>query len=226
MSKDKEQLPALNDLFDINENMEGVDARLPQIGIAHQAQMFTMPDGSKAESFKGVILDHSRANAYWKESMDITGAGTPPDCFSMDGIKPGTCQEPQSDTCATCSQNQYGTAAKGGGKACKNMKRVHVMMSDQNKLMPFRLTVPPSNLGVVDKYITNLSVSGIAYQLVETEFSLTATKNKGGIEYSQLKLDVVKGSSVSDDAKGSAIKGLRDQWMTVMRGQELVSEEG
>jgi len=52
MSKDKEQLPALNDLFDINENMEGVDARLPQIGIAHQAQMFTMPDGSKAESFK------------------------------------------------------------------------------------------------------------------------------------------------------------------------------
>ena len=44
-------VPAGVEMFDLKTNMEGVEPRLPQIAIAHQAQMFVFskpsPTGSK-----------------------------------------------------------------------------------------------------------------------------------------------------------------------------------
>lgn len=224
MTKKKDsEVATINDVFDIRENMEGVEARLPQIGIIHQAQMFLMPDGSKVGAFKARILDVSRANAYWEESFDSSGGGTPPDCFSTDGIKPAHSESMQSDACATCPQNQFGSDEQKTGKACKNMKRVHVILSDQDNLIPFRLTVPPSNLKEVDKYITNLSGMGIPYQLVETIFSLRETKSKGGIKYSLLVLEA--GAQVQHRESALRFKAQRDEWLPIMRGQAVSAVE-
>jgi len=185
---EKTGVPVGADLFDVKDQMEGVEAQLPQIKIVHQAQMFVFPDGTKEETFRGVILDMNRTNAYWAESFDESGGGSPPTCSSLNGVTPelGT-EEVQSSTgsCLDCPRNKYGTGKKGG-KACKNMKRIHILVD--GSLMPFRLTVPPSNLKAVDLYVSLLTSQAIPFQLVETEFSLRVAQNKDGIEYSELHM--------------------------------------
>ena len=120
----------LQDVFDISKNMEGVVPRLPQIGIIHRGQLFEMPDESKIDSFEGVILDQHQANAWWEKDISESGGNAMPDCFSLDGITSDVTQEKcQNDKRAICKQNQFGSDPKTGkGKACKNMKRLHILM--------------------------------------------------------------------------------------------------
>ncbi len=213
--------PDMAGLFDMRENMEGVEPRLPQIGIAHQAQMFVMPDGKKVESFTGIILDHSKAYAWWAESFDKSGGGTPPQCFSMDGVKPDMMGEDvQAESCASCPNNKYGSDG-GRGKACKNMKRVHVLL--EGSAFPHRLTVPPSNLKAVDNYISMLTGQSTPYQLVKTTFKLKEEKNKDGIAYSELTFEKSGLITSMDDA--ISIKAARDNWKMVMRGQGIEAGE-
>lgn len=214
------------DEFDLGENMEGVEAQLPQIKIIHQGQMFGFPDESKKQVFSGVVIDVSRTNAYWAESFDQSGGGSPPTCFSLDGVNPEMSgAEVQTDTggCARCSRNQYGSDGKRG-KQCKNMKRVHILV--EGSMMPFRLTVPPSNLKAVDLYVSLLTSQGIPYQLVETEFSLRAVKNKDGIEYSELNLkNLGPAPMVKTSEDAQKLKALITQWRGVMRGEMVTGEE-
>ena len=225
-TKTKNEVAETGGVFDIKENMEGIEARLPQIKIIHQGQMFGMPNGEKVSVFNARILDISRTNAYWAESFDSSGGGTPPECYSMDGIKPSDASEKkQSDACASCAMNKFGSDRNNTGKACKNMKRVHVMLAGENQIIPFRLTVPPSNLMALDTYITNLSGTGLAYQLVSTVFSLRETKSKGGIAYSTIILETEPGSEVTDRGAQEAIKARRDEWMSVMRQQDVLVAE-
>jgi hypothetical protein len=230
------------DEFDLGENMEGVEAQLPRIKIFHQGQMFGFPDDSKKQSFSGVIIDMSRTNAYWAESFDLFGGGDPPTCFSLDGVNPEmSSAEVQTDTggCARCPRNQFGSNGKRG-KMCKNMKRVHILV--EGSMMPFRLTVPPSNLKAVDLYVSLLTSQGVPYQLVETEFSLRAVsvpyqlvetefslravKNKDGIEYSELNLNNVgPAPMVKTQEDAQKLKALIVQWRGVMRGEVVTGEE-
>jgi hypothetical protein len=214
------------DEFDLGENMEGVEAQLPRIKIFHQGQMFGFPDDSKKQSFSGVIIDMSRTNAYWAESFDLFGGGDPPTCFSLDGVNPEmSSAEVQTDTggCARCPRNQFGSNGKRG-KMCKNMKRVHILV--EGSMMPFRLTVPPSNLKAVDLYVSLLTSQGVPYQLVETEFSLRSVKNKDGVEYSELNLkNVGPAPMVKTSEDAQKLKALIVQWRGVMRGEVVTGEE-
>jgi len=214
-----------SDLFDPKENLSGIDVRLPQIGIIHQGQLFLMPDGSKRESFKGHILDISRANAYWITPFSESGGGVPPDCFSVDGINPNhSSSELQADSCSEskCSMNVFGSDPGGGrSKACKNMRRVHIVIEDY--LMPFRLSAPPSSITPVEMYASTIQGSGCPYQLVVTEFSLKESSNKDGIKYSELVLTKV--SDVDQFEEASRIKKLHLQWLSVMREQYVTSDE-
>ena len=211
---------ALTGMFDLKENMEGVEARLPQIGIIHQAQLFEMPDGEKTPTIRGIILDINRVNAFWEESFDTSGGGTPPDCYSMDGIKPDPFSEKMQDpSCHACAMNKFGS--DGRGKACKNMKRLHMMIAGD--MLPYRITIPPSNLKAVDLYVSLLTSKGIPYQLIETELSLKKVTNKDGIAYSELEFSKVRAITDMDEAQG--IKKLRTEFLGVMRGQTILAEE-
>lgn len=211
-------------LFDLKENMEGIEARLPQIGIIHQAQQFKMPDGSKKESITGIILDISRANAFWKNKMsEGAGGGNPPDCFSVDGITPHIkVDDPCAARCSECEKNKFESDG-GKGKACKNMKRVHILMDGTN--MPLRLSIPPSNLKAVDVYASLLASQGIPYQLVDTVFSLKSSESSNNIEYSIIELR--RGEKIINDKESAQkIKDLKIQWHEIMRGQAIGDSEG
>jgi hypothetical protein len=90
-------------------------------------------------------------------------------------------------------------------------------------LMPLRLTLPPSSLKAIDTYITNLSASGLPYQLIQTKLSLKETKNKTGIKYSEIVLENV--GQIDNMGDANVIKQERDKWYFAMRGQDIVSAE-
>ena len=212
------------DLFSMGDQMEGVEAQLPQIKIKHQAEMFEFPDGTKEETFRGIILDMNRTNAYWTQSYDDSGGGTPPTCSSLNGVTPEAGSEEiqcLGNICLDCPHNKYGSGKKGG-KACKNMKRIHILL--EGSMMPYRLTAPPSNLKAVDLYVSLLTSTGTPYQLIMTEFSLRSAQNKDGIGYSELHMENT-GPSVTTVEEAQELKHLVAQWRGVMRGEMVTENE-
>lgn len=206
-------------MFDVQENMEGVEPRLPQIRIAHQAQVFKMPDDTKVDSLEGIIIDSNRCNAFWAKSFEEAGAGNPPDCFSLDGVKPNR-ENPCAKTCAECKNNRYGTDG-GRGKACKNMRRVHILI-DKN-ILPFRLSLPPSSLRSVDDYFVQLTTKGRPYPTVITQISLTEAKNKDSIAYSRPEFEML--SEINELDELAKIKDMRTKLRATMQLQEVTADE-
>lgn len=211
--------------FDPNDNMTGVEPRLPQIKILSQAQMFELPGGETVKRFSGIIIDSRRANAYWSKSMSESGAGNAPDCFSFDGVRPHG-ENPISKVCAACPMNKYGSepgknGENGLGKACKNMRRIHVLLD--GNILPFRLTLPPTSLKPHDAYMVDLSNRRRPYPTVVTEISLAKAKNKGGIEYGQVQMAMA--GEINDRDTLIEIRNLRDKLAETMATQEVTADE-
>lgn len=197
---------------------EGIELRLSQIKIVHQNQAFELPDGQFVKEFKGIILDIVNVNAWWEESYDDSGGGTPPSCFSMDGVKPNLMSEQvQSETCASCEKNKFGSDG-GRGKSCKNMKRIHIMFDKE--LFPKRLTVPPTSLESINVYGSSLTDKGIPYQGAVTVFGLKESANKDGVKYSKLNLRQ-DGYSAQTKEEFQAILKTRNEFMPAMREQAI-----
>jgi len=228
--EDMEVTPALmTELFGPAEPIEGVELQLAPITIAHQNQAFQIDD-EMTKTFDGQILDIINVNAWWSESFDETGGGTPPECFSMDGIKPSPgCENQQHPVCRSCPQNQFGSDG-ARGKSCKNMKRVHVML--KGDMLPCRLTVPPTSIRPVNEYVSSLYRRVVLPPwFVVTKFSLKEAKNRGGIKYSELVLemkeilvDFSKGKDVAKE-QGSLIMKQREDMLPIMRGIPIDYEE-
>lgn len=174
----------MEDIFEISNNLEGVTPRLPQIEIAHTVQLFIMPDDSKVEIFEGIIVDQQATNSYWIDKIKPGEDPKPPTCYSMDAIVPAPEAEfPQAEKCKMCPMNQYDSDEDGKGKACKNMKRLHILI--EGSVLPRRLTVPPTSLKSTEEYLTILLDMGLSYRAVLTRFSLEKIE-KGDIKYSTL----------------------------------------
>ena len=214
------EIPAeVADMFPISANMEGVVPRLPQIKIIHAGGLFQMPDETKPDMFEGVIIDKHSANAWWEKPASETGVQAP-DCFSMDGVTPvEECASKQSDSCSECAQNQYGSDKKGKGKACKNMRRVHIIV--ENSVLPRRLSVGPTSLSNFDAYVTSLYDSGLPYACVVTQFSLE-TKTADGNTWSIIKPS--RGRVLAGEELVS-VAGYIKKYRDASRKQEIKSDE-
>lgn len=82
-----------------------------------------------------IVMQHAHENAYYEGEWD-PDAPAAPVCFalSIDGkdMKPHELSaKPQHPKCAGCPKNEFGTADKGKGKACKNTRRLALMMPGQ-----------------------------------------------------------------------------------------------
>jgi hypothetical protein len=218
--------PEVAAMFPLAANMEGVIPRLPQIKIIHAGGLFQMPDESKPETFEGVIIDKHSTNAWWEKEKSETGV-TQPDCSSMDGITPEkdskliqnpVCGKAGVEGC--CPRNEYETDPKGGkGKACKNMRRVHVVV--ENSILPRRLSVGPTSLREFDDYMTSLYDSGLPYATVSTEFKLEL-KEADGNTWSVIK---PSRGRVMEGGELVAIAGYIKKYKEGARAQEIKSDE-
>ena len=98
-----------------------------------QDKKFQLPDGSKVEGpLDLVIVDFVSRNTFYEGTYDPNNI-TPPACFA---IHPEPKQMApsenspikQSDDCASCPMNQFGSSGKG--KACKNGRMLAVLPPD------------------------------------------------------------------------------------------------
>jgi hypothetical protein len=197
-AEDKKLLQAFGDQG-MKEEAKGLPIIAPRVDILHQGTAaFKFRDAPEEEqikkTFEAVIIHVDPQRAFWKEEMgEGEGAGQMPDCFSRDLIVPDPqAADRQSDKCGTCRHNDFGSDPKGGrGKGCKEMRRVFFLPS--GKLDAHVMNVPPTSLKSLKTYFTFLAENKIQRpQFVVTKFAAKNAENKGGIEFSQLNLSLVK----------------------------------
>lgn len=95
-----------------------------------------------------------------------------PDCFSLNGVSPdASSTDPQNDLCASCPQNAWGSKITPQGKqvkACADQKRLAVVAADDPTGPVYLLQVTPAALKDLNAYQKELSVRGIAPEIVRT----------------------------------------------------------
>ena len=95
-----------------------------------------------------------------------------PDCFSLNGISPDAAStDPQNDLCASCPQNAWGSKITPQGKqvkACADQKRLAVVAADDASGPVYLLQVTPAALKDLNAYQKELSIRGIAPEIVRT----------------------------------------------------------
>lgn len=134
-------------------------AALPRLSIA--GKEFSVRIGGQSQPLRTFTLDVIIADSrpgisklYYEKTYDPSNVAGTPDCASIDGITPdfkpaiidketGACPH----NCRDCYFNKFGTATQGKGKACKDYKRVVVLLAgtDQNPFDPAR---PPLALDI------------------------------------------------------------------------------
>lgn len=97
----------------------------------------------KEPQFDAVIPDFIMENAYYEGDFDPDNP-QPPACyaFARPEVKNGAmtvpemaphpqAAKPQNKTCKGCKWNEFGSADRGKSKACKNIRRLAVMLPEQ-----------------------------------------------------------------------------------------------
>lgn len=134
-----------------------------------QFKKFRLPSGEETDGpLEGVIVDFVSANVFYKDGFDKDNMG-PPDCFAINAepsllVPSINSPDKQADSCARCPNNQWGSGARGKGKACKNTRVVAFMPADATPdTPPWVLTVSPTGIKGFDDYIRTLAGKGIAH---------------------------------------------------------------
>jgi hypothetical protein len=143
--------------------------------IKHRGEERTLmrEDGDGPRSSIDVVIVKAAPQIakIWYQSGYVEGSTAPPDCWSVDGIKPDPASPKlQSPTCAGCPQNAWGSAVRPGGsgkgKACADSKRLAIVpegdMENEIHGGPMLLRVPPASLGAVKQYADTLNAIGLA----------------------------------------------------------------
>lgn len=145
-----------------------------------QSKKFRMTLGDEqveVDEFKGIILDFVSMNAYYEGDFDPKNI-VPPNCFAIGTVKndslvsSGNSPDPQNDVggaCGDCWANQWKSAAKGNGKACKNTIKLAVLCAD-GEIRP--LSISSTGLKAFGEYVGSVvQAFGVAPYGVMTTFS-------------------------------------------------------
>lgn len=157
------------------------------IGVG-QDKMFKFPDGTRSDTFSGVVVDYVATNFYYEDAYDKDNI-KPPACFAIgtlsnDKLVPSdNSPTQQAASCAACPMNVFGSAGKG--KACKNGYTLAVLPPDATADTPiWLLKVSPTALKAWGAYVR--SVSAVFETLpvgVVTAFSFDENSDYASIRF-------------------------------------------
>jgi len=152
----------------IRKQLAGLKNRVgapPSNKISIKNKVFTLPDGQSDNALNVIILDWRYVNAHYPGAYDPKSPQDP-DCFAVGAEKPESglliphesVPEPQAKDCKSCPKNEWGSAATGRGKACKNQIRLLVVgASPTEDSVILTLYVSPSRLKKFFAYATDLA---------------------------------------------------------------------
>lgn len=129
-------------------------------------------DDEPASALEAVIIavNPNKSKVYYDRGFE-EGSVAKPNCYSNDGIAPAAdAEDPQSNKCATCPHNQWGsriTDNGGKGKACADSMRLAIAPPDQLN-DPMLLRVPAASLKTLGQYGAQLAKRGVEPQHVVT----------------------------------------------------------
>ena len=119
-----------------------------------------------------VVVDSNPrlSKTYYAKAWDPSADPSAPDCFSHSGVKPdASVQNPQSDMCATCPHNAWGSKKGPQGqdlKACSDAKRLAVVAADDVNGPVYLLLITPAALKDLNQFQKELAHRGIAPETV------------------------------------------------------------
>jgi hypothetical protein len=138
----------------------------------------TLEGEDSVKELEGVIVHFTPPRAYWATGIEV-GGNTPPDCASTDGE---TGYGNPGGLCEACALNQWGSAASGVGKACKEKRMLFLLRP--NDLLPVVIQAPSTSITPIRKYFLRLASQAHPYWSVITKLGLEKTTNNAGIAYS------------------------------------------
>ena len=188
-------------------------------GIAYEVQGEDENDADSKKEIQGVIIFTHRLNAYWPGAYGDDDQNKVPVCSSMDGKTGVNAETAESINCENCPSNQYGSATdqKGNaarGKACKNMRRVYLMMDGDPNF--YLLTVPPTSIKDVNKQIAKIVHGNTPYGSLVCSFKLEKAKNTAGIAYS--KVVISRAGTLPKEAAAAALimrRQIKEQYKNI-----------
>jgi len=129
------------------------------------------------KELEGIIIFTKLNRAFWHESDDADGS--PPDCHSHDGeTGQGDLNQDGTTTsqpCSTCPFAQWGSAGeKSKGQACKLLQIVFLLRP--NDYLPTVITLPPTSVKTIRKFMLRLASKGVPYWGVEVSVGLEVIK--------------------------------------------------
>jgi len=195
--------PSLREAQDnLGENGVSI-TELPRIkvpsGEVLQWMIQTLDGVEMQKEIECLILAWKVSRAYWPKPLNEGGKKIP-DCTSKDGFtgvgNPG-------GACADCPFSQFGSAAKGHGQACKQLRRL--LLIPPGEILPYILTVPPTSLKVCGQYFLNLYSKKIPYWAVVTRLRLEGTKNEDGVSFARMTFTVVRQLTPEEKAAAAVL---------------------
>lgn len=155
---------------------------------------YVLPSGQEGEEFDAVVIDFVSSNLFYEGNFDRTNP-SPPVCFAV-GPEPSLLipvdesPEKQSETCAACPNNQFGS--HGRGKACKNTRLLAVVPVTENGIEEdaplWIMSVPPTSIKAFDSYVGKLAVKQRTTPIgLVTRFSLDPT-----VDYAAPRFEAVR----------------------------------
>ena len=157
----------------------------------------------------GVQPENGMAKTYYEG--DYSGENEPPTCSSWDGIKPDDwVATKQSDLCATCQWNKWGSAkSRSGGKAkkCRDSKRL--MVVDPRDVSNGTVYI----LNVTVASLKNLSTFGkaLASKNIPMEAVITTVIMEEGADIPILHFNPA-GIMKKDSALAAIARGQKREW--------------
>lgn len=99
--------------------------------ISTKNKQFSLNGNQLGSSMDVVVVASKMEHAFYDRPYDPSNT-SPPACFAIEDEEGNMVPHPsspnkQSDECKNCPNNEFGSAATGSGKACKNSRRLALM---------------------------------------------------------------------------------------------------
>lgn len=180
----------LQDAMDDLDDDSGIACRQIKVpsggGKAFEVESDDPDDPEILKEIEAVIIFTHRMNSFWEGEYGNSDNKVPT-CSSFDAKTGINIETGEVKNCETCSLNQYGS--DGAGKACKNIRRVYMMLSGRPGV--YLLSVPPTSIKEVNKQLARIMGSTkMPYNRMIVRFTMDKAKNKDGIEYSKVLVNL------------------------------------
>lgn len=191
----------------------GISAGASMPRISTKGSRFRIVEGGTTTVLPDLSLDVVIVGAnpaltklWFEKEWDADAPPDGPDCYSLDGRKPaGDAKKKQSDLCATCPQNQWGSKIIKDKKlkACADQKRLAVVANADPSGPIYLLQVTPAALKGLNEYHKSLSMRGIPAEVVMTKLSFDTDASFPKLKFSFGGFLSPETQAVVDDLFGS-----------------------